>query len=110
VGLLFVVPGVSDTFRVNGRAAITTDRALLEPCVCEGQVPKLGLIVDVEQAFTHCSKAFLRSDFWNPARFVDRAELPTNGDIHKELKGDGFDAEEYDRERAARYARREGFY
>ena len=43
VGLLFVVPGVTDTFRVNGRATITTDRALLEPCACEGKVPRLGL-------------------------------------------------------------------
>jgi uncharacterized protein len=110
VGLLFVVPGVSDTFRVNGRATITTDRALLAPCTCEGKVPKLGIIVDVEQAFTHCSKAFLRSDFWNPARFVDRAELPTNGEIHKELRRGDFDADEYDRARAERYARREGFY
>jgi PPOX class probable FMN-dependent enzyme len=110
VGLLFVVPGVSDTFRVNGRATLTTDRALLEPSAVEGKVPKLGILVDVEQAFTHCSKAFLRSDFWNPSRFVDRATLPTNGEIHKELKGGDFDAEAYDAARAERYARREGFY
>jgi predicted pyridoxine 5'-phosphate oxidase superfamily flavin-nucleotide-binding protein len=83
---------------------------LLEPSACEGKVPKLGLIVDVEQAFTHCSKAFPRSDFWNAARFADRAELPTNGQIHKELARGDFDAEEYDRARAERYARREGFY
>jgi PPOX class probable FMN-dependent enzyme len=110
LGLLFVIPGVSDTFRVNGRATITTDRALLEPCAVEGKVPKLGILVDVEQAYTHCSKAFLRSDFWNAASFVDRAELPTNGQIHKEMKGGDFDAEKYDEERAERYARREGFY
>jgi PPOX class probable FMN-dependent enzyme len=110
VGLLFVIPGVTDTFRVNGRATLTTDRALLEPCAVEGKVPRLGILIDVEEAFTHCSKAFLRSDFFNPARFVDRAELPTNGQIHKELAGEGFDAAGYDEARAARYARREGFY
>jgi PPOX class probable FMN-dependent enzyme len=113
VGLLFIIPGVGDTFRVNGRATITTDRALLEPCAVEGKVPRLGILVDIEQAFTHCSKAFLRSDLWNPARFVDRAALPTNGAIHKlreQLAGGDFDADEYDRARAERYARREGFY
>jgi PPOX class probable FMN-dependent enzyme len=110
VGLLFVVPGVTDMFRVNGRATLTTDRALLEGSAVEGKVPRLGILVDVEQAYTHCSKALLRSDFWNPARFVDRAALPTNGEIHKELAGGDFDAEGYDEARAGRYARREGFY
>jgi predicted pyridoxine 5'-phosphate oxidase superfamily flavin-nucleotide-binding protein len=110
VGLLFFIPGVGDTFRVNGRATLTTDPALLRGCAVEGKVPRLGILVDVEQAFTHCSKALLRSDFWNPARFVERSALPTNGAIHKELAGGDFDAEEYDRARAERYAKREGFY
>jgi PPOX class probable FMN-dependent enzyme len=110
VGLLFLVPGVGETFRVNGRATLTTDAALLAPCAVEGKVPRLGILVDVEQAYTHCSKAFIRSDFWNPARFVERSSLPSNGAIHKELRGGDFDAEAYDAERAARYARREGFY
>ncbi|MBA3375147.1 MAG: pyridoxamine 5'-phosphate oxidase family protein [Actinobacteria bacterium] len=110
VGLLFVIPGVGDTFRVNGRATLITDRALLEPCAVEEKVPKLGILVDIESAFTHCSKAFLRSQMWDPARFVDRKELPTNGAIHKELRDGEFDATKYDEERTARYARREGFY
>lgn len=109
VGLLFVIPGVGDTFRVNGRATLTTDPALLAPCAVEGKVPRLGILIDIDEAYTHCSKAFLRSDCWNPARFVDRAELPTNGQIHASIQ-EGFDAEQYDSERAARYARREGFY
>ncbi len=110
VGLLFIIPGVGDTFRVNGRATLTTDSALLEPSAVEGKTPRLGILVDVEQAFTHCSKAFIRSDFWNPERFVDRGTLPTNGEIHKELAGGDFDADAYDQARAERYARREGFY
>lgn len=110
VGLLFVIPGVGDTFRVNGRATITTDAALLEPCSVEGKQPKLGILVDIETAFTQCSKAFLRSDLWNPARFVERATLPSNGEIHRAIHGDVIDADQYDAERAARYARREGFY
>jgi hypothetical protein len=110
VGLLFVIPGVGDTFRINGRATLTTDAALLAPCAVEGKLPKLGILVDIEAAYTHCSKAFLRSQLWEPAGFVDRSELPTNGQIHKQLHGESFDAEQYDAERAARYARREGFY
>jgi PPOX class probable FMN-dependent enzyme len=109
VGLLFVVPGVSDTLRVNGRATIVTDPELLEPCAVDGKVPILGLLVEVEQVYTHCSKAFLRAELWDPERFVDRSELPSSGEVHRSLDP-SFDAEAYDVERAERYARREGFY
>ena len=110
VGLLFIIPGVGDTFRVNGRASLTDDPALLAVCAVEGKSPRLGILVDIESAYTHCSKAFLRSQLWDPARFTDRGALPTNGEIHKVLQGEDFDAGAYDAERAARYARREGFY
>jgi uncharacterized protein len=110
VGLLFVIPGVGDTFRVNGRATLTDDPALLAPSAVEDKVPRLGILVDIESAYTQCSKAFLRSQLWDPARFVDRASLPSNGEIHQVMQGEGFDAAGYDAERAARYARREGFY
>lgn len=110
VGLLFFLPGIGDTFRVNGRATLTTDEALLAPCEVEGKVPKLGMIVDIEEAYTQCSKAFLRSALWDPSRHLDRAALATNGAILRAIHGEDFDAETYDRERAARYARREGFY
>lgn len=110
VGLLFFLPGIGDTFRVNGRATLTTDEALLAPCEVEGKVPKLGMIVDIEEAYTQCSKAFLRSALWDPSRHLDRAALATNGAILRAIHGEDFDAETYDRERAERYARREGFY
>jgi uncharacterized protein len=110
VGLLFLVPGVTDTFRVNGRASIVDDPELLAPSAMEGKVPKLGLLIEVDEAYTQCSKAFVRSDVWNPEHHVDRDELPTNGEILRSLRDDGFDAEEYDAARAERYARREGFY
>jgi len=110
VGLLFVVPGVGETFRVSGRATLTTDGALLAPSAVEGKVPRLGILVDVEQAYTQCSKAFLRSHLWEPERFLDKAALPTNGEIHALLSGGTVDAEAYDAERAERYARRVGFY
>lgn len=110
VGLLFVVPGVGDTFRVNGRATLTTDAGLLAPCAVEGKVPRLGILVDIEAAYTQCSKAFLRSQLWDPTGYIDRAELPSNGQIVRALQGDQVDAAAYDAERAERYARREGFY
>lgn len=110
VGLLFIIPGVGETFRVNGRAILTTDAELLAPCAVEGKVPRLGILIDIEEAYTQCSKAFLRSHFWDVSRFQTRESLPSNGEILRELVGGDFDAEAYDAERTARYARREGFY
>jgi PPOX class probable FMN-dependent enzyme len=114
VGLLFLIPGVGDTLRVNGRATILTDTelreaGLLERLVVEGKEPKLGLLIEVDEVFTHCSKAFLRSQLWDGERHVARSELPTSGEIHRSLNP-SFDAETYDAERAERYARREGLY
>ena len=109
VGLIFVVPGVGDTLRVNGRATLVTDDELLAPSAVDGKVPKLGILVDADEVFTHCSKAFLRSQLWDPGRYVERSELPSSGEIHRR-RDPSFDAESYDAERAKRYARREGFY
>ena len=109
VGLLFLIPGVGDTLRVNGRAALTTDATLLEPLAVEGKTPKLGLLVEVDEVFTHCSKAFIRSDLWNPERHIERSELPSQGEILHSLNST-VDADQYDVERAERYARREGIY
>jgi uncharacterized protein len=110
IGLLFIVPGVTDTLRVNGRATITTDAALLAACAVEGKQPLLGVLVDIDEAYTQCSKAFLRSHLWNPQRFVDPATMPTGGQVHRAIQGEQFDAALYDQERAERYQRRVGFY
>lgn len=110
IGLLFIIPGVGETFRVNGRALLTTDPELLAPCAVEGKPPRLGILIDIEEAYTQCSKAFIRSQLWDPSRFQSRESLPSNGEILKELAGGDFDAQGYDKERRARYERREGFY
>jgi hypothetical protein len=110
VGLLFIVPGVTDTFRVNGRATLTTDAALLAPSAVEGRVPRLGILVDIDEAYTQCSKAFIRSSCWDPTRFTDPAAMPTGGEVLRAIRGEDFDAEGYDRERAERYRQRVGFY
>ncbi len=110
IGLLFLIPGVGETFRVNGRAAIVDDPVLLAESAVEGRIPKLGVLVTVEEAFTHCPKALIRSDLWNPERHVDREELPSSGAILRSVSDESLDVETYERERAARYARREGLY
>jgi uncharacterized protein len=110
IALLFLIPGVGDTFRVNGRAVITDDTELLAPSAVEGKPPKLGLLVSIEEAYTHCPKAMIRSDLWNSERHIDRSVLPSSGAILRSLATPEFDAELYDRERAERYARREGLY
>jgi len=110
IALLFLIPGVGETFRVNGTAVIVDDPELLAPSAIEGKAPKLGILVTVEEAYTQCPKALLRSELWNPERHVDRSELPSPGAILRSVAGERVDPEEYDRERAGRYARREGFY
>ena len=110
IGLIFLIPGVGDSFRVNGRGVITDDQELLAPSAVEGSVPKLGILVSIDEAYTQCSKALIRSDLWNPERHIDRSELPSSGEILRSLNDPNFDAEEYDRARSERYARREGLY
>jgi PPOX class probable FMN-dependent enzyme len=108
-GLLFLIPGLGETLRVNGRASVVTDPDLLDQCAVEGKVPSLGIRVEIEQVFTHCPKAFIRSQLWDPERYADRSELPSAGEVHRSLNP-AFDAERYDAEREERYARREGLY
>lgn len=80
-GLLFMIPGMDETLRVNGRAAITEDPALLEPLAMQGKVPLLGIIVEVEELYFHCARAFRRSRLWEPETWMDRSEMPTLGQI-----------------------------
>jgi uncharacterized protein len=110
IALLFLIPGVGDTFRVNGRAEIVDDPELLAGSEVGGKIPKLGIVVRIEEAYTQCPKAFIRSDLWNSERHIERSELPSSGEILRSLNDPDFDADEYDRERTARYARGEGLY
>jgi PPOX class probable FMN-dependent enzyme len=110
IALLFLIPGIGDSFRVNGRATIVEDDELLAGSAVDGKTPKLGIVVSIEEAYTQCSKALIRSDLWNPERHVDRSELPSSGEIMRAVADPEFDAEQYDRERAERYARGDGLY
>jgi hypothetical protein len=110
IALLFLIPGVNDTFRVNGRARIVDDAELLAESQVEGKVPQLGILVEIEEAYTQCPKAFLRSELWNPERHIDRSELPSQGEILRAIADPELDVEEYEEARTERYRRREGFY
>ena len=77
VGLLFIIPGFDDTLRVNGRASLTTDPAILDTMRVKDRLPRLAIVVRVSEVFMHCAKAFRRSQLWNPDQFRDRAEMPS---------------------------------
>ena len=81
VGLLFMVPGVNETLRVNGTALLTIDEAALAPLAAQGKTPEAAIVVTVEEAYFQCGKALVRSDLWNPERRVDRRSLPSLGRI-----------------------------
>ena len=81
VGLLFFLPGVTDMLRVNGRAAITTDAALMERFRHDGRLPRSVVVVTVDEVYFHCSKALLRSDLWNPEKRLPKGAFPSLGRI-----------------------------
>ena len=82
VGLLFMIPGVNETLRLNGRATLTTDPARLEPLSVKGRMPRSGLLIEVEEVFLHCTKALVRSRLWADESRVDRkSALPTFGQM-----------------------------
>jgi len=89
VGLIFFVPGLRETLRVNGRAQITTDPALLEPCTVGGKAPRSGILVNAEEVYFHCGKALIRSDLWNPEKRVAQSDFPSLGRIITEQIGEG---------------------
>lgn len=77
VGLLFIVPGFDDTLRVNGRATLSTDPELLKLMSVADRIPKLAIVLKVDEVFMHCAKAFRRSHLWDPAHHQSRSEMPS---------------------------------
>jgi uncharacterized protein len=95
VGLLFLVPGLGVTLRVNGTATLTTDLELRESFAIDGKLPKSVIVVTTTAVYTQCPKALIRSHLWDPERFRLPSELPTVGDI-MEMINAGFDGKAYD--------------
>jgi hypothetical protein len=97
VGLLFLVPGMTEVLRVNGRATIVSDAPFFDDLVVQGKRPRLALLVEVEELYMHCGKALLRSGLWRPETWPDRSTLPTLGQIVKDQLNLTTTAEELDR-------------
>ena len=87
VGLLFLIPGVDETLRVNGSAQIRTDAALREPFGTDGRLPTTVLVVSVQEAFLHCAKALMRSNLWAEDAKSGRGALPTLGEMLNDQLG-----------------------
>ena len=85
IALLFMIPGVGETLRVNGRAEICIDPALLERFPAQGKLPRSVIVVHVERVYFQCPKALVRSDLWNPAKHVERKSLPSAGMIMADI-------------------------
>jgi PPOX class probable FMN-dependent enzyme len=97
VALLFLVPGIGETLRVNGQATISVARDLLDSFSIEGTPPKTVLVVNVETVFFQCSGAIVRSDLWNSERHVPRGSLPTAGQMLAAASGNRVGGDDYDR-------------
>jgi PPOX class probable FMN-dependent enzyme len=87
IGLLFLVPGMNETLRVNGRATVLSDAPFFDDLVVQGKRPRLAILVEVEELYMHCAKAFLRSSLWKPETWPDRTSMPTLGQIFKDQLG-----------------------
>lgn len=101
VGLIFFIPGREDTLRVNGRARIVRDEALLEQLAVAGKRPVTALVVEVEQCFLHCARAFKRAGLWQPERWPDASDVPSMQRMIWDLlpvKPPGQTVEQYERD------------
>jgi hypothetical protein len=102
IALLFLIPGVGETLRINGRADISVDPELMQSFAINGKLPRSVLIVHVDSIYFHCSKAIVRSRLWDEATKIDRKSLPTLGTILAEISHGTLGGETYDREAPAR--------
>ena len=87
VGLIFMIPGMNETLRINGKVRLVRDAKLLESMAYQGKLPKLAIVVDVQEVFTHCPKAFLRSKLWSEENRIERSELPSFAEILRDHTG-----------------------
>jgi PPOX class probable FMN-dependent enzyme len=98
VALLFMIPGVGETLRVNGTARISTDPRLLERFPMQGKLPRCVLVIHVETVFFQCARAIQRSQLWAPRTADVTSRVPSAGKILQALTNASIDGEKYDRE------------
>lgn len=96
VALLFMIPGIGETLRVNGRASILVDPVLLERFAIDGKPPRSVLMIHVDTVFFQCSRATIRAGLWDMDRRVDRKTLPSTGAILQALSSHDIDGRQYD--------------
>jgi PPOX class probable FMN-dependent enzyme len=108
VALLFLIPGIGETLRVNGRAVISVEPALLDSFAIDGKAPKSVIAITAESVFFQCARAILRSELWNPHKHVTRGSLPSAGQIlaalsNNQVGGDAYDRDLPERQRTTLY-------
>ena len=87
VAMLFMVPGMNETLRINGRVSLVRDAGLLESMAVGGKLPKLAIVVHIEEVFTHCPKAFVLSSLWDTATWTDRSEIASYAEMLRDHAG-----------------------
>jgi PPOX class probable FMN-dependent enzyme len=105
VGLLFLIPGRTDTLRINGRARLVRDAPWFDDMVVKGHRPILAVVVEIEEIFYHCAKAFLRSDLWRPETWQPDA-LPSRARLIKEVEAPAESLEDLERHYGPEYAKK----
>jgi len=96
VGLEFFIPGRGDTLRINGRARLVSDAPFFEEMVVRGHRPVLAVVVEIEELFSHCAKAFLRSGLWDPGTWDPEAVVPRRAVLAAETESTGMSLAELD--------------
>ena len=86
VGLLFLIPGRGDTLRINGRARLVSDAPFFDEMVVQGHRPVLAMVVEIDELFHHCAKAFLRSQLWDPDSWAPENQVPRRAVVAQELE------------------------
>jgi PPOX class probable FMN-dependent enzyme len=96
VGLNFLIPGRGDTLRINGRARLVSDAPFFDDMVVRGHRPLLAVVVEIDDIFFHCAKAFLRSGIWKPETWEPEAKVPRRAVIAHEVEPSGMSVEQLD--------------
>ena len=105
VALMFLVPGSNTTMRINGRAVVCIEPSMLESFEMKGKHPRSVVVITIEEVYFQCARALMRSQLWNPERFVDAKSLPTPGELTKAASAGDFDVASYDQQWPVRAAK-----
>jgi predicted pyridoxine 5'-phosphate oxidase superfamily flavin-nucleotide-binding protein len=96
VALLFLVPGIGNTLRVNGRAKLSLEPLLLESFAVDGRAPRSVVVIRVDAVYFQCARALVRSELWNPEKHLDPSALPSAGEMIASMSGERLGGAEYD--------------